>query len=99
MHGYDLLNVVFIDPLRFASIADEKVLRVFDAPRTYVELAETLRVAHFDKKEVSASLHHNVSVIFTGFSMIGPLARMYLRLDYLTRLSMTVISIDIACYG
>lgn len=53
VHGYDLLNVVFINALRFASIADEKVLRVFDAPRTFVELAETLGIAQFDRKEVS----------------------------------------------
>ncbi|KAF8192540.1 WD40-repeat-containing domain protein [Pholiota molesta] len=40
VHGYDLLNVVFIDPLRFASIADEKFF-----------LAEKLGVAEFEAKE------------------------------------------------
>lgn len=52
VHGYDLLNVVFIDPLKFASIADEKVLRVFEAPQTFVHLAEKLGVAKFSEEEV-----------------------------------------------
>jgi len=52
VHGYDLLNVVFIDPLKFASIADEKVVRVFEAPRNFVELAEKLGVSQFADKEV-----------------------------------------------
>ncbi|KAF8165405.1 WD40 repeat-like protein [Crassisporium funariophilum] len=51
VHGYDLLNVAFIDPLKFASIADEKVIRVFEAPRGFVELAEKLGVAHFAEEE------------------------------------------------
>jgi len=53
VHGYDLLNVVFIEPLRFASIADEKVVRVFEAPRGFVQLTETLGVAQFSEEEVS----------------------------------------------
>lgn len=56
VHGYDLLNVVFISPLKFASIADEKVVRVFEAPRGFVELAEKLGVAKFNEEEVSSSL-------------------------------------------
>lgn len=46
------MNVVFIDPLKFASIADEKVMRIFDAPRGFVELSEKLGVAHFAKEKV-----------------------------------------------
>ena len=53
VHGYDLLNVVFINPLKFSSIADEKVLRVFEAPRTFVNLVERLGVAEFSEQEVS----------------------------------------------
>ena len=52
VHGYDVLNVVFIDPLKFASIADEKVMRIFDAPRGFVELSEKLGVAHFAENNV-----------------------------------------------
>ena len=53
VHGYDLHNVVFINPLKFASIADEKVVRVFEAPRGFVELTTKLRVAQFGEEEVS----------------------------------------------
>lgn len=53
VHGYDLLNVVFITPLKFASIADEKVVRVFEAPRGFVELTGKLGIAQFDEEEVS----------------------------------------------
>ncbi|KAF8974286.1 WD40-repeat-containing domain protein [Flammula alnicola] len=60
VHGYDLLNVVFIDSLKFASIADEKVLRVFEAPRTFVELAEKLGVAQFAEEEHKRPVGANV---------------------------------------
>lgn len=52
VHGYDLLNVVFIDPLKFASIADEKVVRVFEAPRSFLDVLENLKVAQFSAAEV-----------------------------------------------
>ncbi|KAL1738694.1 WD40-repeat-containing domain protein, partial [Schizophyllum fasciatum] len=51
VHGYDLLRGVFLDRLRYTSIADEKVARVFDAPRSFVESAERLGVATFDASE------------------------------------------------
>ena len=56
VHGYDLLNVVSISPLKFASVADEKVVRVFEAPRGFVELTERLGVAQFSDEEVSLIL-------------------------------------------
>ncbi|KAI5832480.1 WD40 repeat-like protein [Schizophyllum commune Tattone D] len=55
VHGYDLLRGIFLDRLRYASIADEKVTRVFDAPRSFVESAERLGVATFDAAEVDPS--------------------------------------------
>ncbi|KAF5331613.1 hypothetical protein D9611_007734 [Ephemerocybe angulata] len=51
IHGYDLLNVVFIDSLKFASIADEKVVRVFEAPRSFVEVLENLKVSQFSEEQ------------------------------------------------
>ncbi|EIN10688.1 WD40 repeat-like protein [Punctularia strigosozonata HHB-11173 SS5] len=45
VHGYDLLRVQFINALRFISIADEKVARVFDAPQNFVELLGKLRIS------------------------------------------------------
>ncbi|TFK28799.1 elongator complex protein 2 [Coprinopsis marcescibilis] len=51
VHGYDLLDAVFISDLKFASIADEKVVRVFEAPRTFVESLEKLEVSSFPEAE------------------------------------------------
>lgn len=52
VHGYDLLATVFLEELRFASIADEKVVRIFEAPRRFVDLMETLHVSQFSENEV-----------------------------------------------
>ncbi|TEB30200.1 WD40 repeat-like protein [Coprinellus micaceus] len=51
IHGYDLLNVTFIDPLKFVSIADEKVVRVFEAPRSFVDMLESLKVSWFSEEQ------------------------------------------------
>ncbi|KAJ7638755.1 WD40-repeat-containing domain protein [Roridomyces roridus] len=51
VHGYDMLGVTFLGPLKFASIADEKVVRVFEAPRGFVDLAEKLGVAVFTEEQ------------------------------------------------
>nr|VWO97323.1 Aspartyl proteinase [Ganoderma boninense] len=48
VHGYDLIGAAFLDSLRFVSIADEKVARVFEAPREFVEVVNNLAVAHLD---------------------------------------------------
>lgn len=37
IHGYDLKCLALIDRFQFVSGADEKVLRVFSAPRNFVE--------------------------------------------------------------
>ncbi|KAI0301821.1 WD40 repeat-like protein [Multifurca ochricompacta] len=47
VHGYDLLGVVSLDPLRFVSVADEKVARVFGAPRGFVQAMRGLRAINF----------------------------------------------------
>ncbi|KAG6918947.1 hypothetical protein DXG01_010602 [Tephrocybe rancida] len=60
VHGYDLLDVAFIDPLRFVSIADEKVARVFEAPGNFVDLAEDLGVSKFTESEHNRPLGANV---------------------------------------
>ncbi|KDQ10026.1 hypothetical protein BOTBODRAFT_504183 [Botryobasidium botryosum FD-172 SS1] len=44
IHGYDLVGVVWVDPLRFVSIADEKVARVFDAPGGFIRTLKGLGV-------------------------------------------------------
>lgn len=53
VHGYDLLGVSFLDNLKFVSIADEKVARVFEAPRSFIDVVEALDVAHFSDADVS----------------------------------------------
>ncbi|KAI0637866.1 WD40 repeat-like protein [Trametes polyzona] len=53
VHGYDLIGAAFLDPLRFVSIADEKVARVFEAPREFVEVVSNLRIASLDSGEES----------------------------------------------
>ncbi|TFK75974.1 WD40 repeat-like protein [Pluteus cervinus] len=60
VHGYDLLNIVLLNPLKFASIADEKVIRVFEAPRNFVDLVETLNVAKFSEEEHGRPMAANV---------------------------------------
>ncbi|KAJ7744505.1 WD40-repeat-containing domain protein [Mycena maculata] len=45
VHGYDVLGVSFLGPLKFVSIADEKVARVFEAPRGFVDSVEQLGIA------------------------------------------------------
>ncbi|KAG7097028.1 hypothetical protein E1B28_004421 [Marasmius oreades] len=50
VHGYDCLGVAFLDDLKFASISDEKVTRIFEAPQRFVTLLETLKVSTFEEK-------------------------------------------------
>lgn len=42
VHGYDLVAAAFVDPLRFVSVADERVARVFDAPQRFTTLLKNL---------------------------------------------------------
>lgn len=45
VYGYDPLDSAFLDATRFVSIADEKVARVFEAPREFIDLVDNLGVA------------------------------------------------------
>ena len=42
-----MLDAAFIEPLRFASIGDEKVVRVFEAPLAFISLVEAIGVSQF----------------------------------------------------
>jgi len=44
IHGYDLFDVVSLGNCRFASIAEEKVVRVFEAPKSFVKIMKQLGV-------------------------------------------------------
>ncbi|KAL4706331.1 hypothetical protein ACJJTC_004940 [Scirpophaga incertulas] len=37
VHGYDLAALAVVDPLTFASAAEEKVIRVFQAPQNFIQ--------------------------------------------------------------
>lgn len=56
VHGYDMLGVAFLGPLKFVSIADEKVARVFEAPRGFVDLVEQLGIAVFTEEQAGPIL-------------------------------------------
>lgn len=43
VHGYNLFDAQFLDSLRFASIADEKVVRIFNAPKGFVMMLNALQ--------------------------------------------------------
>lgn len=52
VHGFDLLAVSFLSNLKFVSIGDEKVARVFEAPQSFVDVVTTLGIAALDDDEV-----------------------------------------------
>ncbi|TFY83850.1 hypothetical protein EWM64_g171 [Hericium alpestre] len=68
VHGYDLLDVVSLDAFRFASIADEKVVRVFEAPRAFVATLRELGVANLGTKEDEEKRPVSTSVPPLGLS-------------------------------
>lgn len=51
IHGYDLHCLDFVDKYRIASGADEKVLRVFEAPRNVVESIANISKLNIDMKD------------------------------------------------
>ncbi|KAG2369868.1 WD40-repeat-containing domain protein [Suillus spraguei] len=53
VHGYDLMGVTWLGPWTFASVADEKVARVFEAPRNFVEEVRILGVKDLAQSEAS----------------------------------------------
>lgn len=44
VHGYDIVGVAWLGPWTFASVADEKVARIFEASRGFVETIKKLGV-------------------------------------------------------
>lgn len=75
VHGYDLVGVQFFDALKFVSIADEKVARVFEAPRAFVQLIKNLQVTgiHVDEVSPFLSLYH--PLLIQAFRMRDQLER------------------------
>lgn len=85
VHGYDLLGAVFIDPLKFVSIGDEKVARVFEAPNGFVSLLESLGVSHFDEKEVGSHFY-SMFYLSDSSSITDQPVLLSLPSDYRTKL-------------
>ncbi len=54
IHGYDMTCVAFLDRLAFASGADEKVVRVFNAPRGFAESLYKLGASEDELLQVSS---------------------------------------------
>jgi elongator complex protein 2 len=52
IHGYDMTCVAPISRLRFVSGADEKVVRVFDAPRGFARSMVHLEITSDDLESV-----------------------------------------------
>ena len=73
VHGYDLLRVSFLDSLRFISIADEKVARVFEAPREFVEVVNSLKIAEINVDAVCRPFY-TLLAMFIVFQTERPLA-------------------------
>ncbi|KAG8806214.1 hypothetical protein FRC17_005125, partial [Serendipita sp. 399] len=59
-HGYDCIQAAFLSDLRFASISDEKVTRVFDAPGAFVQLTSALNIRQGSDDIQSRPLAANV---------------------------------------
>jgi elongator complex protein 2 len=52
VHGYDLVGAAFLSSLGFVSVADEKVARVFEAPKSFVQAVERLGISSFSEQEI-----------------------------------------------
>lgn len=52
VHGYDLVGVGFLSALNYVSVADEKVARVFEAPKSFVHNIQHFGIAEVLEQEV-----------------------------------------------
>lgn len=76
IHGYDLISSAFITPLRFVSVADEKVARVFDAPKGFIRTLKALGSkvgAQINEVRIRKSAR-SFSYCFLGFMFAIPLS-------------------------
>jgi hypothetical protein len=106
VHGYDLVGVVSLDPLRFITVADEKVARVFGAPRGFVQTMRGLGAADLSVDEVGRSGQHITDPLRKGFetgeaarerdrSTIGPIQQGHERRSGSTDILSRVCSLEI----
>ncbi|KZP32865.1 WD40 repeat-like protein [Athelia psychrophila] len=71
VHGYDLLNATFLDALKFVSIADEKVARVFEAPRGFIHVVNGLKIAELQSDESERPLGASVPPLGLSNKALG----------------------------
>eukprot|EP00049_Salpingoeca_infusionum_P024127 m.14892 g.14892 ORF g.14892 m.14892 type:complete len:825 (+) comp6451_c0_seq1:234-2708(+) len=63
VHGYDLRCVTMITPTLFASGADEKVMRLFEAPQAFLESISTVSSVNTDKWNASKAVGASVPAL------------------------------------
>lgn len=58
MHGYDLTDAAFVGPgaLRLVSSAEEKIARVFDAPKGFVRTVRALGTVNWEEQASEVSV-------------------------------------------
>ncbi|KAL1501821.1 hypothetical protein ABEB36_007075 [Hypothenemus hampei] len=66
IHGYDLNTLAVISRYKFASGADEKVIRIFEGPETFLQNIQSLGI--IEKEEVSSFIPKGASVPSLGLS-------------------------------
>jgi len=88
VHGYDLVSVRFMSSWGFVSIADEKVARVFEAPRGFAKLAKTLKLSGAEEEPVRQLLSCVMNEVhpYTTFRRHGLLQLVCRLWDFLTKL-------------
>ncbi|ESO12321.1 hypothetical protein HELRODRAFT_105279 [Helobdella robusta] len=68
VHGYDLRCLCSIDRFRYVSGADEKILRVFNAPHNFLLNFSTLTTAVISKEDLSSTKVEGACVPALGLS-------------------------------
>ncbi|VDM93382.1 unnamed protein product [Onchocerca ochengi] len=70
VHGYDLTSIASISSSRFVSGADEKILRVFAAPRNFVEMLKSISKYDCQKlfPDPTQIAGHNATIPALGLS-------------------------------
>ena len=60
VHGYDLTDAAFVGPgsLRLVSSADEKIARVFEAPKGFVRTVRALGTVHWEGEQTNEASSH-----------------------------------------
>jgi len=65
VHGYDIVSAEFLSPLRFVSISDEKVARVFDAPQKFVATVNGLGIV-----QIPLNMVRSQCILMRAFSLM-----------------------------